>query len=349
MANVSIALGQYRGSSRFTCVGEPAHRLAPRSLPEARDIGLASPLAVVGSANVDYVWRVSRMPVLGETMDAESLSVFPGGKGANQAAAAAKLGYPTHFIGQVGADGSGSLLVDSLAGAGADTSLLRYVDGPSGSAVIFVQPDGQNCIVIAGGANTAAWDISEKAAEVLKSAGGILLQREIPEYVNIQVAEIGRSAGIPVMLDAGGALGPIDSALLRLVTILSPNETELERLTGRKADTIEEAEEAARALQANGVGTVLVKRGAQGSLLVPQEGPPVVQIAERVERVVDTTGAGDCFTAAFMVALSEGHPPPHCLRFAGMAAAICVSRAGAQPSMPSRSEVERALAAPQPR
>jgi ribokinase len=171
----------------------------------------------------------------------------------------------------------------------------------------------------------------------------VLLQREISEDINLAAAKAAHAAGVPVVLDGGGADAPLPAAILPLISVLSPNETELARLTGMPTGSDAEVLLAAKTMQAKGVGTVLVKLGARGSLLVPKVGEPLRQSVFPVS-VVDTTGAGDCFTAAYAVAMSEGLPESQRLRFAAAAAAICVTGLGAMPSMPDRRSVERLLA-----
>ena len=193
----------------------------------------------------------------------------------------------------------------------------------------------------------------------MASAGAILLQREIPEEVNITIAAAATAAGVPVMLDAGGVAAPIAPELLQHVTWCSPNETELARLTGLPTETKDEVQAAAESLMSQGVDQVLVKLGAEGSMLVQKDSmrdsgggdagvgegsvAPVVQEAVAVKKVVDTTGAGDCFTAAFVVGVLQGKDPQDALGFASAAASICVQRAGAMPSMPNGEEVQLLL------
>jgi len=207
--------------------------------------------------------------------------------------AAARLGYPTAFLGQVGTDANAQLLRASLAAAGVDLGHLREVPGASGTALIFLQPGGENSIIIVGGANTDAWALGPATSELLASAGAVLLQREIPEEVNLAVARIAAAAGVPVLLDAGGQDAALDPALVAALALLSPNETELARLTGMPTDTIERVEAAARALQASGAGDVLAKLGSDGSFLVPRGAgsATVRQHIVRAPKVVDTTGA----------------------------------------------------------
>lgn len=297
------------------------------------------PLVVVGSINADIVLQVERMPQSGETISAESLSTFPGGKGANQAAAAARLGHPTVFLGQVGQDANAAMLREALQQSEVDTQHMRTVDGPSGTAMIMVDSAGENTIVIVGGANTADWAFTSDTKEVLRGAGALLLQREVPEHVNIQAAQLAREAQADVVLDCGGAEGDIAADLLRLVTILSPNETELSRLTGLPTSTDEEVTAAADDLIRRGVQQVLVKLGAKGSVLVREEGVVRQPIVSAGQPVRDTTGAGDCFTAAFAVAILQRQDAASALKFAATAAGICVTREGAMPSLPWKHEV----------
>jgi ribokinase len=298
---------------------------------------------VVGSVNADLVLQVSRLPDAGETMTADSLDYFPGGKGANQAAAAARLGWPTHFVGQVGKDANSSMLREALNDSGVGIDHLRAVQGPSGTAAILVQPSGENSILIVGGANTAKWEFADATQQLLREAGTLLMQREIPEDVNLQAAQLASDGGATVILDCGGADAAISQELLPLLSVLSPNETELARLTGMATDTEQQVEKAAHVLLDKGVHTVLVKLGSKGSLLVTRDGT-VSQPIVTAGKVVDTTGAGDCFTAAFAVATQEGQNTQSALRFAAAAAGICVAGRGAMPSLPARADVDGLVA-----
>ncbi|KAG2440419.1 hypothetical protein HYH02_010307 [Chlamydomonas schloesseri] len=303
------------------------------------------PLIVVGSVNADLVLPIERLPKPGETLAAASIETVPGGKGANQAAAAARAGYPTFFVGQFGRDDpNAALLRNALLGCGVDLAHAAEVEGPCGTALILLQAGGENSIIIVGGANQAAWKLSDGVKALIAGAGAVLLQREIPEPVNVEVAKLAAAAGVPVILDAGGVEGPIDPAILPCLTLLSPNETELARLTGLPTDSEAQVQAAAEKLMSAGVKSVLVKLGADGSLLLPGPGqPPLRQAAIKAAQVVDTTGAGDCFTATYAVAVLEGKPPAEALRFASAAASICVQRKGAMPSLPARTEVDELL------
>ncbi|GLC36033.1 hypothetical protein PLESTB_000531200 [Pleodorina starrii] len=303
------------------------------------------PLVVIGSVNADLVLPIERLPKPGETLAATSIETVPGGKGANQAAAAARAGYPTFFVGQFGKDDpNASLLRGALLGCGVDLSHSQDVAGPCGTALILLQPGGENSIIIVGGANTTTWNLSDGVRQLLAGAGAVLLQREIPESVNLEVARLAKAAGVPVFLDAGGVEGPIAPELLTCLAVLSPNETELARLTGLPTGSEEQVRVAAEQLMAAGVEAVLVKLGSDGSLLLPGPGQAAIrQQAIKAPEVVDTTGAGDCFTATYAVAVLEGGAAPQALQFASAAASICVRRKGAMPSLPSREEVEALL------
>ncbi|KAH6557182.1 hypothetical protein KP509_1Z130200 [Ceratopteris richardii] len=217
--------------------------------------GLA-PLVVVGSANADIYVEIDRLPAPGETIAAHAGRTLPGGKGANQAACAAHLSHPTFFVGQVGEDAHGNLLRQSLRTYGVNLEYLNSVTEPTGHAVVMLQPGGQNSIIIVGGANVS-WTRTKNTSshfsphiqQLICGAGAILLQREIPDIVNIEAAKIACSANVPVILDVGGADTPIPEEFLQYVSVLSPNETELARLTGAPVNTIEDCIQAARQCQ----------------------------------------------------------------------------------------------------
>ncbi|KAI8552383.1 hypothetical protein RHMOL_Rhmol06G0262400 [Rhododendron molle] len=300
------------------------------------------PLVVVGSANADIYVEIERLPKEGETISAAHGQTLAGGKGANQAVCGGKLSYPTYFVGQVGQDAHGKLVTEALEGGGVHLDYLNTVSAaPTGHAVVMLQSDGQNSIIIVGGANMSCWPdcMGDDDLEVVRSAGIVLLQREIPDFVNVQVAKAARTAGVPVILDAGGVDAPIPSELLNFVDILSPNESELARLTGMPTESFEQISRAVIKCHEMGVKQVLVKLGAKGSALFIEGEEPIKQPIISAPRVLDTTGAGDTFTAAFAVALVEGKSKTECLRFAAAAASLCVQVMGAIPSMPDRKSV----------
>ncbi|KAL6006371.1 hypothetical protein ACLOJK_037322 [Asimina triloba] len=324
------------------------------------------PLVVVGSANADIYVEIQRLPRVGETISAKAAQNLAGGKGANQATCAAKLFYPTYFIGQVGRDAHGKLITDALDAGGVHLRYIKIVeDAPTGHAVVMLLSGGQNSIIIVGGANMSCWPSQLPAddLELVRNAGMVLLQREIPDWVNAQVAKVrllvvdylvanasgqmaimvARSAAVPVILDAGGMEGDIPEELLNSVDILSPNETELARLTGLPTETFEQVTEAASKCNKMGVKQVLVKLGSKGSALFVEGENPIQQPIIPVSKVLDTTGAGDTFTAAFAVASVEGKSRKECLKFAAAAASLCVQVKGAIPSMPDRKAVMELL------
>lgn len=298
---------------------------------------------VVGSANADIYVEIDRLPREGETISAKSGQTLAGGKGANQAACGGELSYPTYFLGQVGEDANGKLIKEALSDRGVVLDYLRTVGGglPTGHAVVMLESNGQNSIIIVGGANTSGWpsELSHRDLELVRNAGILLLQREIPDSVNIQVAEAANSAGVPVILDAGGMDTPLPQKLLEVVDFFSPNESELGRLTAMPTESFEQISQAVKKCHGMGAKQILVKLGGKGSALFVDGEKPIKQPIITAPRVLDTTGAGDTFTAAFAVALVEGKSKEECLRFAAAAASLCVQVKGAIPSMPNRASV----------
>jgi ribokinase len=311
---------------------------------------LSAPLVVVGSANADIFVEVDTLPKEGERIVAKSGQTFAGGKGASQASCAARLSYPTYFVGQVGKDGHASLVRDALLSAGVRLDHMNMVKGPTGHALVMIQPGGKRSTVVVQGANVS-WPrladginrLTTTVQQLIRRAGAVLLQREVPDSVNMEAAKIARSANIPVILDAGGSGTPIPQELLKCVTVLSANELEVARLTGMPINTWEQVIKAAAKIQLMGVRNVLVKLGGKGAVLVPQDGPPLIQHAIQPPVMVDTTGASDAFTAAYAVALIERQSPSGALRFAAAAASLCIRAKGAILSMPERQAVLKIL------
>jgi ribokinase len=301
-------------------------------------------IVVVGSLNAGLVTRLDRFPVPGETVTARDFAVHAGGKGANQAYAAARLGGRVAMLGAVGRDLYGDLLSDSLHRAGVDVaSVARDADAPTGMAFITIDASGENEIVIVPGANARIAPYSLRAHEGrIASAGVVLLQLEVPLPVVERAARVAHEGGAVVILDPAPAPAPpLPSSLLECVDFLTPNLGELQTLT-RRAVAANDADSAARALAAGHPRLrVIVKMGERGALLVEPDGRSHWP-APRVE-VVDTTAAGDAFNGALAVALAEGLPLLEAGRRAVIAGSLSVTRAGAQPSMPSRAEVEAAL------
>jgi ribokinase len=307
-------------------------------------------IVVVGSLNADLVVRMERFPDPGETVIGESFASYPGGKGANQAYGVAKLGGKVAMVGQVGSDTQGAWLKQHLADAGVDVSHVRADAAAStGVAVIGIDGSAQNRIVIAAGANgTLSAERLDASASLIAAAKFVLLQLEIPLPTVESAARRAKEAGAVVILDPAPA-APIGPGLLQWVDYVTPNETELLALTrGSRQGVLARAEAVRRAgqLRALGARSVIVKLGSAGALLVNERGEhfwPAIPVT-----AVDTTAAGDAFNAAFAFALADGQSEAEAGRFATAAAAISVTRAGAQPSMPSRPEVE-ALLKDQPR
>jgi ribokinase len=299
-------------------------------------------LAVLGSLNMDLVVRAPRIPAPGETIIGHDLRSVPGGKGANQAVAAARLGAQVSMIGRVGADAHGDALLSNLDGAAVDAAfVIRDRQVPSGVALIVVDEEGQNSIVVAQGANGRVSPADVDAAEaVIAGADGLILQLETPIDAVSRAARIARDNGVKAILNPAPAR-PLSSSLLACVDILIPNESETALLTGRPVETREDLEAAAAGLHALGVETVVLTLGPRGALL--SHAGEMQRVPAFEVKVVDTTAAGDAFVAGFTVALSEGKAPREAVRWGNAAGALAATRLGAQSSLPARHDVEGLL------
>lgn len=299
-------------------------------------------IAVVGSSNTDMIISMGRIPKPGETIIGGDFAMAAGGKGANQAVAAARAGGRVSFIARVGDDLFGEQAIRGFAADGIDVRHVQKDESaPSGVALIFVGGDGENSIGVASGANArlSADDI-EQAREAIQSAGVLLVQLEIPiETVRAAVLAAARDAR--VILNPAPAQ-PLDDDLLGRVSILTPNETEAALLTGLEVEDEAGAALAAEALRRRGPEIVIITLGAKGALVSDASGTRLVP-AFSVDPV-DTTAAGDVFNGALAIALSEDRPLDEAVRFANAAAAISVTRPGAQPSAPGRTEIEALIA-----
>jgi len=297
------------------------------------------PIVVVGSVTMDMVTRTRQIPRIGQTVIGTGFDTTPGGKGANQAVAAARLGYPTQMVGKVGSDVYGPVLLDNLARAGVEIAAMEKADGPSGLAPIFLSEAGENAIVVVPGANGKVDSSSvNRHAELIRSAGMALCQLELPMETVSYVLALCAEAGVPVMLDPAPAASLPDPVWSQ-VAWFTPNETEAAFYLGDDS----KPEEAARHLLSRGLKGVALKRGAEGSYIAVAGGDSG-WVKPFPVQAVDTVGAGDCFNGAFAVGLLEGNDPWTAARFASAAAAISVTRPGAQASMPSRAEVDAFLA-----
>ncbi len=299
-------------------------------------------ILVVGSSNTDMVVRVERVPRAGETVLGGSFLTAGGGKGANQAVAAAKAGGQVTFLGRVGRDVYGDEARARLRGYGIETKFVgRDEKEPSGVALILVAGNGENSIAVAAGANgkLSAADVREAKAAFV-GAGVMVAQLEVPLPAVREAVRLARAQGVRVSLNPAPAR-VLPDALLRQVAVLTPNETEAELLTGIAVRNAATARRAAEALLARGVGAVIVTLGARGALLATRDGARL--IAGFRMKAVDTTAAGDTFNGALAVAWAEGQSLEEAVRFANAAAAISVTRKGAQPSVPERAEILRVL------
>lgn len=297
---------------------------------------------VAGSINMDVVAKAGRHPRIGETVAGNEVLFLPGGKGANQAIAASKLGAPTSLIGCIGQDAFGRDLRAFLAATNLDLKFLRdTADAPTGTAIITVA-DGDNTIVVIPGAN-ASVDADDIAALTFASGDIAVSQFEIPLPTVRALLERARTAGATTVLNPAPAL-PCDRALLALADILILNETELGFFANRGIGPASDSAailDATRALQTNSRQTICVTLGPRGFVALiggePHSEPG------RTAAVADTTGAGDCFVGAVAARLAQGHPIRDALHHANVAGSLCVQRMGAAPAMPSATEVAAAL------
>ncbi len=291
-----------------------------------------STVVVVGSVNADLSARVTRIPAPGETVLATGFARSPGGKGGNQAVAAARAGgADVAFVGAVGTDGDGAWLADSLAASGVDVATLARLDGPSGRALISVDHAGENAIVVVSGANGAFTSLTPEQKDVIASAEVVLAQLETPLATVAAAARIARDHGVTFMLNAAPSQ-ELPHELLAEIDVLIVNEHEARDVAG--TDDLDEA------LQrlAGEVGTVVLTLGASGSRIVSDNDAPLEVPAVRVE-AVDTTGAGDTYCGVLAAALARGETWPDAAREAAAASALAVTRPGAQDAIPTRAQV----------
>jgi len=308
---------------------------------------MAGTVVVVGSLSQDLVVKSPRLPVRGETIRGTDFGMFVGGKGNNQALAAARAGASVSMVGRVGDDAFGTTIIDTLVRTGVDAQrVIRDPEVGSGIAIIIVGGDGDNSIVIAQQANLkfSAADV-ENARSLIEAADIVLLQMEVPIETNIAAARAAYRAGVPVALNPAPAPeeGSLPDELLQHLTFIVPNQTEVHQLTGIEATTRAGAMEAAKALRALGPKTVILTLGEQGALL-SQEGKEAVFVESFPVRAIDTTAAGDAFCGAFGAAYANGVVLEDAVRFGCAAGALACTRLGAEPSLPQLPEIERMLA-----
>jgi len=296
-------------------------------------------VVVVGSLNMDLVARAARLPQPGETVVGTSFATVPGGKGANQAVAAARQGAPTAMIGCVGDDAYGEQLRGALLAEGIDCQAVAAVAGvSSGVALIVVDDASQNNIVIVAGGNGEVTPQRVEAADaLLRQADVLVCQLEVPMETVGFALERGRALGKTVILNPAPVSAPLPVQWYPAVDYLIPNESEAFALTGVRVDSVVSAEQAAAQLRAAGAGKVIITLGALGLLFA--DGSGFQHFAAPKVRAVDTTAAGDTFVGAFAAALARGEGEREAIAVGQVAAALSVTRAGAQPSIPSLAEV----------
>jgi ribokinase len=303
---------------------------------------VTAPIFVIGSSNTDMVIKTEKLPRPGETVLGSDFMITPGGKGANQAVAAARLGGQVTLVARVGDDLFGKQAHEYFRRENINTSFIS-VDNqlPSGVALIGVDAQGENCIMVAAGSNgNLSIDNVEQAMSAVQGDEIILLQLEIPMETVAFAIKKAYSLGCKVILNPAPAQH-IERDLLRHLYFITPNETEAEKLTGLRVSDMDTASRAAQALRDMGVANIVITMGPKGAFLLTESIEKLVPVP--VVKPVDTTAAGDCFNGALAVALSEGVPMDTAVAFACSAASISVTRIGAQSSMPYRKEVEMSL------
>jgi ribokinase len=307
---------------------------------------MTKPIVILGIFVADTAYRAERQPKMGETILGKSFVLGPGGKGSNQAVAAAmaSAGAKVHFITRLGKDAFADIARATWTRAGVVPEVTEDAESYTGAAYIFIEEaTGNNAIIVAPGAagRVSAADV-EARADLIRGASVFVTQLEQPIPAARAALEIARAAGVRTILNPAPAAA-LDDAMLALCDIVTPNESEAEALTGRAVTSVAEAERAADALLSRGVGAVVVTLGGNGALYRDRTRSVHVPVIS-AGPVVETTGAGDAFNGGFAVALSEGRDIVDAVRFGCATAGISVTRPGTAPSMPSRAEIEALLA-----
>ena len=299
-------------------------------------------IVVFGSLNMDLTTYLPRLPRPGETLFGRSFQTVPGGKGANQAVAAARLGAPVRLIGRIGEDAFGRQHMAAMRQEGINIAgVLRDEALSTGLAVISVDDAGENCIIVISGANMAivASDV-DRCVMALDEARLLLLQLEIPIEADLTAARAAHERGVTVVLDPSPVRN-LPEELLRVVDVITPNEVEAEALLGWPITSEADAGRALGQLRSKGVASVVLKMGGRGAFFETDAGKGYVPAFP--VQAVDTVAAGDAFNGALAVALLEGRPLPDAVRWGAAAGALTVTRAGAMPSLPARAAVVRLL------
>ena len=320
--------------------GREAGGKAPLFFPKGPQM---KPIVILGIFVADTAYRADRQPRMGETILGTSFVLGPGGKGSNQAVAAAMAGGRVHFITRLGRDAFADIARATWTKAGVIPEVTEDPDSYTGAAYIFIEnATGNNAIIVAPGAagRVSVGDV-EARADLIRSAAVFVTQLEQPIPAAHRALQIARGAGVTTILNPAPA-APLDDAMLALCDYLTPNESEAETLTGLPVTSVAEAEAAADALMARGVGAVIITLGSNGALYRDRTRSVHVPVIS-AGAVVETTGAGDAFNGGFAVALSEGQDVVAAVRFGCATAGISVTRAGTAPAMPSRAEIEALL------
>lgn len=306
------------------------------TLPAAR------PVTILGIFVADTAYTAARLPEIGETLGGSGFSVGPGGKGSNQAVAAARAGADVNFISRIGDDEFGRMALATYQDAGIKTHIRSMNDMPTGAAFIFVnETTGENAIIVySGAAGSLGAEDAEAARSVIESSGVFVTQLEQPVEAARRGLEIARAASVTTIFNPSPADQASDD-LLRLTDFLVPNETEAEALCGFPVDTLESARKAGDILIARGVGHAIITLGGRGVLVHGPGGSELVP-ARANAKVVDTSGAGDAFLGSFAAAIAEGRSPIEAANFATVAAGIAVTRRGTASAMPTRQEIDAA-------
>lgn len=306
---------------------------------------MSKPIVVVGSANIDLVLRVPHIPRPGESVHGDQFMMVPGGKGANQAVAAAKLGGNVYMVARTGTDLFAEVSFNSYAAAGLNTTYITRDPGvSSGVALILVEDSGQNTISVAPQANAhlSPADV-DRAGDILSSAGVLLTQQEVPLATTRYAMQMARAANVTTIHNPAPAFESAETELLRLIDIITPNQIEAEMLTGIRVEGEEDADRAAAALLEAGTGAAVITLGAMGAYFATATGERGFVPAYTVH-AVDTTAAGDAFNGALAVALTRGKTLADAILYANAAGALCATRLGAQPSLPTGAEVDLFMA-----
>lgn len=303
----------------------------------------AGSVSILGVFVADAAYRAKRQPNMGETILGDSFALGPGGKGSNQAVAAARCGANVSFITRLGQDAFSDMAVKMFETEGVTTHIEHLSDSYTGSAYIFIDnATGDNAIIVCpGAASTITPEFVEGARTVIENSSVFVTQLEQPKDAAMRALEIARQAGVTTILNTAPA-EDIDDRMFALCDYVTPNETEVEHYTGVRVATLDDARKAGDALLEKGVGTALITLGEQGALLHNKEQSVSIP-AVQAGKVLETTGAGDAFNGGFATAIAQGQTPVDAANFASAVAGISVTRAGTAPSMPTRAEVDALL------